>query len=621
MNVSGAPRGLHHFGIGVGRGTLCAMRNSWLFLGASSVLIAAGCGSSSRVTPDTVGNDDASLESGHVDDGGGSAGPVVGVDGGSGGSFANTTPGDGSMSVAAPDPTTCDQAAQSHSYVGCDYWPTITANVVWSIFDFAVVVANAGQNPANITVTGPSSTNQMATVSPGQLVKMYLPWVPALKGPDSDNCGASSSIAASAMVAGGAFHLVSSVPVTVYQFNALEYVGQGGPPGKNWSACPGDTLCIPPDPTLQPQAIGCYSFSNDASLLLPSTAMTGNYRVTGHEGSVVQDPSTGAMGEMGAYMAVTGTQNGTTVKVKLSGSGQVLAGGPIAATAPNGLLTFTLDAGDVAELVGPGSGDLSGSLVQATAPVQVITGIPCMDIPPLQQACDHLEESVSPAETLGKHYVVTRPTGPNGDPVNYQVRIYGNVDGTNLSYNPSAPPGCPSTIGAGEVVECGSACPPVADVTQMYSCGVVGQDFDVTGDQPFAVGLFTLAASLVDPLTKPPNQKGDPAQSFATAVEQYRTTYVFLAPADYPVSYADIVSGSDTAMTLDGQSVTAASTPIGTSGFSVTRIELGQGQAGAHVLHAAQPVGIQVLGYGSYTSYMYPGGLDLLQIAPPPLLR
>ena len=43
----------------------------------------------------------------------------------------------------AGDPSTCAEAAQAHTYVGCDYWPTVVANQVWSIFDFAVVVANA----------------------------------------------------------------------------------------------------------------------------------------------------------------------------------------------------------------------------------------------------------------------------------------------------------------------------------------------------------------------------------------------------------------------------------------------------------------------------------------------
>jgi hypothetical protein len=36
------------------------------------------------------------------------------------------------------------------------------------------------------------------------------------------------------------------------------------------------------------------------------------------------------------------------------------------------------------------------------------------------------------------------------------------------------------------------------------------------------------------------------------------------------------------------------------------------------VLTSGKPVGLQVMGYGAYTSYMYPGGLDLSQIAPPP---
>ena len=33
------------------------------------------------------------------------------------------------------------------------------------------------------------------------------------------------------------------MPVTVYQFNALEYRGQGGPAGKDWVDCPGNQVC------------------------------------------------------------------------------------------------------------------------------------------------------------------------------------------------------------------------------------------------------------------------------------------------------------------------------------------------------------------------------------------
>ncbi len=45
----------------------------------------------------------------------------------------NLTPG---------DPTTCAEAATTKSYIGCDYWPTVTANAVWSVFDYAVVISN-----------------------------------------------------------------------------------------------------------------------------------------------------------------------------------------------------------------------------------------------------------------------------------------------------------------------------------------------------------------------------------------------------------------------------------------------------------------------------------------------
>jgi hypothetical protein len=36
------------------------------------------------------------------------------------------------------------------------------------------------------------------------------------------------------------------------------------------------------------------------------------------------------------------------------------------------------------------------------------------------------------------------------------------------------------------------------------------------------------------------------------------------------------------------------------------------------VMTGSTPFGVQVIGYGSYTSYQYPAGLDLALIAPPP---
>jgi len=597
------------------------MRRTFFFLGVSIAAIAAACGTSSDDLHDSLGAVDAATGASSGASGGASSGTSSGNPMGT---SLSPDIGDGAApflqseaSTLSPttttDPQTCADAALARSYVGCDYWPTVVANNVWKIFDFAVVVANAGTTPANVTVTGPVNTNQTATVQPGQLVKIYLPWVPSLKGSDADNCGVAQPLTSSVLAAGGAFHLVSNVPVTVYQFNALEYQGVGGPPGKNWSSCPGFTVCT--DPQVD-TAVGCFSFSNDASLLLPSTAMTGNYRVAGHEGVTIHDPATGQTQANGGYMAITATADATTVAVVVSSTGQIAAGAGIAATNAGATLTLTLNAGDVAELLGPGGTDVSGSIVQASAPVQVITGHPCYENPPNTLACDHMEESVFPAETLGKDYVVTRPAGPTGEVVAQQVRLYGNFNNTHLTYNPSAPAGCPATLNAGQVVECGvgGACPTTVDPTQTYNCGITNEDFEVTGDQPFAVDTFTLGATLVDPNMI----EGDPAQSAVVAVEQYRSNYVFLAPDDYIANFVDIVARPAATMTIDGQTVLAIAQAIGSSQYAAYRVNLGLGKAGAHVLVASEPVGLQVVGYGDYTSYRYPGGLNLAQIAPPP---
>ncbi len=484
--------------------------------------------------------------------------------------------------VASRDPVTCEEAARSRTYIGCDYWPTVTGNLVDPVFDFAVVVANVGTETANITVTGPQGTNQKVTVKGGSLEKVYLPWVTSLKGPESP-----AATFTSVMAKASAFHVVSDRPVVVYQFNPLEFQATGGPPGKNWSSC------IP-----QPQAAACYSYSNDASLLLPSTAMTGTYRIMGPAGWTRTSPNSLALPP---YFVVTATADGTEVDVKLSSTGQVVGGGGVASAAAGGTLHLSMNAGDVAEVVG-GVGnryDFSGSLLTATKPVQVVTGISCIDFPMNVQACDHVEEANFPAETLGKHYVVTRPTSPRTD-AGHVVRIYGNIDGTTLTYQPSRPGSCPATINAGQVVDCGE----------------VGIDFEVVGSSEFGVATFMLGGEKVDPGSDQP--LGDPSQSFAVTVEQFRKKYVFLAPTDYKNNYVDIVAPRGTTITLDGQDISATLKSLGGTEYFIGRARLGVGQDGAHVLESSNPVGIQVLGYGENTTYQYPGGLNLGTIAAPP---
>jgi hypothetical protein len=115
------------------------------------------------------------------------------------------------------------------------------------------------------------------------------------------------------------------------------------------------------------------------------------------------------------------------------------------------------------------------------------------------------------------------PTSPDGEPAGHLVRIYGNVDGTELSYPSGKPEGFPDTIDAGEVVEVGRVELVVEpfEVPPYHWEVSVATDFEIRGDHEFAVGSFQFGAQALgtDMLA---SELGDPAQSLVTAVEQYR---------------------------------------------------------------------------------------------------
>jgi hypothetical protein len=235
--------------------------------------------------------------------------------------------------------------------------------------------------------------------------------------------------------------------------------------------------------------------------------------------------------------------------------------------------------------------------------VLVLSGIPCTNVPQDKNYCDHVEESVVPAEALGKRYAVTTPTRPTGGPGLHVVRFYGNRDGTTLEYLPGRPQSCPTSLAAGEVAE----------------CGPLELDFVVQGSNEFGVSSFQVGSVMYTPEVpdEPPSgAPGDPSQTSYASTEQFRTSYVFLAPDDYEMSYGVVVGPPDAKVTIDGAPLTDPE-PLAAD-LVVWRPKLGPGQKGAHTLYATKPVGLQVMGYGAYTSYGYPGGLDLRLISPPP---
>jgi hypothetical protein len=81
-----------------------------------------------------------------------------------------------------------------------------------------------------------------------------------------------------------------------------------------------------------------------------------------------------------------------------------------------------------------------------------------------------------------------------------------------------------------------------------------------------------------------------------------------------------VVAKAGTTLTLDGAAVTAAEKSL-SNGYAIRRIKLGAGQDGAHVIESEEPFSLQVMGYGAWTSYQYPGGLNLLRISDPPVVE
>lgn len=446
----------------------------------------------------------------------------------------------------------CSPDALGSSYIGCDYYPTVTGNEVLPVFDFAVAISNTVPQVATVTIDGGALGAPLTfTVAANSVKVQTLPWVDLLKGECNPvlniECGPPSS--PGALAKRGAYHLRSTLPVTVYQFSALQY-----------------------------QKGSQYSYTNDASLLLPSNAWTTNYVAAAWP----------AWNALPSLLAVTASHDGTTVTITTKTSTGAGNGAPAFTAGTPG--KAVLDAGDVLELFGK-SGDLTGSIVSSDKPVQVIGGHDCSQVPIGVAACDHLEESMFPVETLGTQYLVTSPAVPslpNGKAE--VVRIVAAKPNVTLTFDPPQP-------GVGTYLA------NVGDFVQIT--GSAG-NFQVSATDRILVAQYMEGQEAG-------GGSGDPAMALAVANAQFRDSYLFHAPVSYDTNYVNVTAPTGATITLDG-TIVGGFTPIGGSGYGVARATLSKGGNGNHTITGSAPFGITVYGYGQYTSYWYPGGLNLRKL-------
>jgi hypothetical protein len=457
------------------------------------------------------------------------------------------------------------------TYLGTEFWAASTTNSnlpETNPFRFAIAVGNPSDTSVDITVTGGALTApRRFMVAPGGAHTEGLPWVPALSNQsgtlgmcppgccDAECCEFSARGPRTALVRGGAYRVQASSPVTVYQFNPLEFeVPTGG---------------------------GCTmrSFTNDASLLLPTAALGREYLVLAH-----------GTFSGGSFVAVTGTTERTRVEVVASAD--VVAserGEPVAAMAAGERQAFVLGRGDVLQLLSSGGGaDLTGTTVSASEPVAVFAGVDCTNISldGSLGACDHLEEQLFPTNTWGTEVVVSA-LRDRGRSERYLLRVLATQDGTRVTYTPSWAR-APDVLRRGQFVEFEH-----------------GADLLVTATAPVQLAQYMEGQAATSGATA-----GDPAMVLEVPTRQYRRDYVFVVPSTYTVSFVQAVAADGATVLLDGRPFTAERSFVESTPWTVHRARI---SPGTHRISTTDPrgLGLKVIGIAAYTSYMYPGGLDL----------
>jgi len=495
----------------------------------------------------------------------------------------------------------CIVAAQQKSYIGCDYWPTPTANSVADAFldNFGVVVHNANSKVAHVVIQLGSATVEERDVQPGTLETFTLNLDTGLKMNDGDQ---------SLKVVNGAYHLTSTMPVTVYQFNPLDYQDDQA----DSSLCESELS----NGTYPP----CHSFSNDASLLLPTPTLSNHYIVMARQtfgvGNIL------GFSFIPGFAAIVGTAEGTTT-VTVTLTSHTAAGNGITGGSPGLVQQFELAQGEVLQLLSAlptgctgtetsdgtysycdqgQAYDLTGTIVDSDKPVAVYSGHLCSFVPYDTWACDHLEEMMLPLETWGKDFVVGRTepqadTGVNDEP--NVIRIVSGADNNVIRFNPAQPDvGAETTLNKGQWVEF-----------------MTTEDFHVNADAAIMVGQFLVGQQYY---SDEYDYHGDPAYSLMVPTEQFRDSYTFLAPATITYNFVNVTKrvgeGSPTVM-LDGAAIpdSSFSQPVGTTGYGVARVPI---SGTHHTITSTAPFGIVVYGFATFTSYSYPGGLDLNYINP-----
>jgi len=496
----------------------------------------------------------------------------------------------------------CQSAADNKSSVGCDYYsvdPDIIDEAAGACF--AAYIANTWGAPVAITVERggvnlpvdafarvPSGNGQAITYAPlqggmlmpNQVAILFL----ARFGSTLTSCPAGITPAVTASDAavhgtalGQAFHITTSAPVVAYDI--FPYGGGS-------------------------------SAATSATLLLPTSAWDLNY--------VAVDAFQMSQLAGQPFIELVGQADGTNVTINPVVA--ITAGVGVVGGAAGSSVSYTLNKGQ--ELQITQSLELMGSPINADKPIGVWGGASCLNIPIGAAACDSAHQQIPPVKAMGYRYAAVRYRNrfPNQEET-VPWRMVGGVDGTQLAYSPSTPPGAPATLNLGQVVQ--------FDAPGPYT--VQSQD----SDHPFYMSAHMTGCTVTD-TSGGLDCRGDPEFVNIVPPDQYLAAYTFFTDPTYPetnlVLTREKKNGVFSDVTIDCLGTVAGWQPVDASDtIEYTRVDLVTGNFapvgtcnnGLHVASSASTFGLVVWGWGSAAtsnftttavSYAYPAGASVKQI-------
>lgn len=475
----------------------------------------------------------------------------------------------------------CQEAMSTKSYIGCEYWAVHLRNAPQELMGdpnvqasdtaiWGVAISNINTKLyARVKIIEAATNTLVAsgTIEPRKLQIFTF---------DPKKNNQKYNLKGTELATNKVLRILSDVPVIAYQFNPMN-----------------NTVKV---------------YSNDASLLLPSHILTGNYIVASRQEIGFNHLNNG-------YLTIVAISAGTTT-VEINPAGNTSAGSGIAAMSKGTKRTFTLNQYQVLNIETASQGDdLTGSTIKANNPVAVFGGHICENIPDSNGYCDHLEEQMFPVDTWGDRFTAVHfarrdfltnkneqcvePKKGEWNPSSI-YRVIAGKSSVTINTKPQQS-GFPRTLNLGQFYEFQS-----------------NQDFVIEANGPIMVVQYMAGSTYQNPVFKnydSCSHIGDPAMVLLVPQEQYRRDYIFLVPADYATNWVNIAAPANTTVTLTLQS-NQSKTVIQPSQFSqIPNTQYGvyrfKAQSGIYELNANNPVSIIVYGYHQDVSFAYPGGLDL----------